>query len=400
MLWSKLRRFALKNGFSYVAWRELFRRLIVAGPSEAANSALYDVATTIKDPNYHAWINQFEKRTEADVAAIKDRIEAMPHRPKLSIVMPTYNTPIKWLKRAIESVEEQLYPDWEFCIADDCSPDPEVAEVLKKAAARNPKIKFVVRETNGHISRASNSALELATGEFIVLLDHDDELPDHALYMVAEEINRYPDADIIYSDEDKIDEQGQRSSPYFKCQYNPDLFLGQNMISHLGVYRTELIRKIGGFRPEFDGSQDYDLALRAIDNSSPEKVRHIPHVLYHWRMIKGLWHSVATKRTTRMSKPARRSISSGSDRQDRCGWRRPSITTCGSPIRCRTRAVGRRHHSDQERRRAAEGHGHKLPRANGYPNLEILIVDNQSDDPAPSVPEGSRREAERARHSL
>lgn len=250
-------------------------------------SILKDPSRSLRGSLYDDWTRVYDTISADDRQAIRARIEAMPWRPKLSIVMPTYNTPEKWLRRVLDTTIAQLYPDWELCVADDCSPKPHVAEILAEYAERDPRIKFKVRETNGHISRASNTAIELATGEFMVLLDHDDEMPEHALYMVAEELNAHPDADIVYSDEDKIDEAGRRFDPYFKSEFNPDLLLSHNMISHLGVYRLSKIREIGGFRPEFDGSQDYDLALRMIDNTTPDKIRHIPHILYHWRAIAG-----------------------------------------------------------------------------------------------------------------
>ena len=267
--------------------RQLLDRLRKAGLMEATRAVLRDPSRDHRSDLYLDWINAYDTLRDVDVDAIKGRITAMERRPTFSIIMPTYNTPPQWLRLVIESVQEQLYPDWEFCIADDRSPNEEVRTILSEYAAKDSRIKLVFREKNGHISAASNSALEVATGEFIVLLDHDDELPRHALYVVAEEINACPDADIIYSDEDKIDGDGKRFDPYFKSQYNPDLFLSHNMISHLGVYRTSLIREIGGFRSDFDGSQDYDLALRAVERTTPEQIRHIPMIMYHWRAIPG-----------------------------------------------------------------------------------------------------------------
>ncbi len=201
--------------------------------------------------------------------------------------MPVYDTDERWLRAAIASVQNQIYTNWELCIADDHSPNPRVAEVLRHFAARDRRLKLVFREVNGHISAASNSALALASGDFVVLLDHDDELSRHALAAVVHELNRYPEADIIYSDEDRLDEAGRRYAPYFKPDWSPELFRSQNLISHLGVYRTTLIRKVGGFREGFEGSQDYDLALRAVEHTRPDRIRHIPHVLYHWRAIPG-----------------------------------------------------------------------------------------------------------------
>ena len=202
--------------------------------------------------------------------------------------MPVYNTNPVFLRKALDSVLEQLYPNWELCIADDASSNPEIRTILDDYARRDRRIKLVYRSENGHISAASNSALELATGDFIALMDHDDELLEHSLYMVALTINEHLDSDIIYSDEDKIDVAGVRQTPYFKPDWNPELFYSQNYLNHLGVYRASLVREVGGFRKGFEGSQDYDLALRILSLTSVERIRHIPYVLYHWRMAPGV----------------------------------------------------------------------------------------------------------------
>jgi len=162
-----------------------------------------------------------------------------------------------------------------------------VRPFLEKAAASNARIKLTFRERNGHIAACSNSALELATGEWCALLDHDDAFAENALALVALEIAQHPDAGLIYSDEDKIDEKGARSNPFFKPDWNPELFLAQNYINHLGCYRADLLCEIGGFREGFEGSQDYDLALRCVERLRPEQIRHVPRILYHWRMIGG-----------------------------------------------------------------------------------------------------------------
>ncbi len=236
---------------------------------------------------YDEWVRLYDALTNEDRKAIRRRLDTLSYKPLISIIMPVYNTPETWLRSAIDSVVGQLYAQWELCIADDASRLPHVREILNERREGDPRIKVVFRERNGHIAAASNSALELATGEYVALLDHDDELAEHALYMVAEELNRYPDADLIYSDEDKIEERGRRYDPYFKPDWNPDLFCSQNVISHLGVYRTALIRRVGGFREGYEGSQDYDLALRIVERTASSRIRHIPHVLYHWRAILG-----------------------------------------------------------------------------------------------------------------
>src|SRR5688572_11971861 len=236
---------------------------------------------------YRSWIRQFDSLGDDDERAILAGAAQLPYRPLLSVVMPVYNTDERWLRAAIQSVRHQLYDNWELCIADDASSQPRVHEVLREVAAQDARIKVHFRPVNGHISAASNSALALASGEFIVLLDHDDVLARYALAAVVYELNRHPDANLVYSDEDKIDRSGRRFAPYFKSDWNPELFYGQNMISHLGVYRREIVERVGGFREGFEGSQDYDLALRVVEQTEEHRIRHIPHVLYHWRAIRG-----------------------------------------------------------------------------------------------------------------
>ncbi len=236
---------------------------------------------------YQNWIAAYQTLDEADREIIRREIERFPRRPLLSIVTPVFNSPEKWLQRAIHSVREQLYPDWELCLADDASSAAHIRPLLDRNQEKDARIRVVFRGENGGISVASNSALERARGEWIVLLDHDDELPEEALYLVAREILRHPEAGLIYSDEDKIDEEGRRFEPYFKPDFCYDLLLSQNCISHLGAYRSDLLRSLGGFRSGLDGTQDYDLALRFAERLLPGQIRHIPRVLYHWRAIPG-----------------------------------------------------------------------------------------------------------------
>jgi GT2 family glycosyltransferase/2-polyprenyl-3-methyl-5-hydroxy-6-metoxy-1,4-benzoquinol methylase len=237
--------------------------------------------------DYEEWIRQYDTLTEADRVAIRAHIASFTKPPTFSVVMPTYNTQEKFLRKAIESVLGQIYPYWELCIADDASPLPHVRRVLEEYARKDSRIKLVFREQNGHICAASNSALEVATGDYVALLDHDDVLAEHALYWMAAEIMAHPEAELLYSDEDKISEKDRRCDPYFKPDWNPELLIGQNYISHLGVYKRERVLRLGGFRQGFEGSQDWDLVLRFTDDLPPEKIRHIPAVLYHWRMLAG-----------------------------------------------------------------------------------------------------------------
>lgn len=234
--------------------------------------------------NYPAWIRLHDTVTAADRRLIKRHIAQFTRRPKFSILLPVYNSNVAFLRRAIESVRQQLYPDWELCAVDDASTDPQVWQLLEQSAGRDARIKILRRAQNGHISATSNDALQLATGEFVALLDHDDELAPTALYHAARELQRDADLQLLYSDEDKLDPQGRRCDPHFKPDWNPELYTSQNYVSHLTIIATELVRKVGGFRLGFEGAQDYDLTLRCIEQVEPGAICHIPHVLYHWRV--------------------------------------------------------------------------------------------------------------------
>ncbi len=237
--------------------------------------------------DYTRWVDLYDTLTDSDRRGIRARLLRLGYQPTLSIVMPVYDPPIDILRQAIVSVQRQLYTKWELCIADDASPNPSVVELLRELGASEPRIKWVQRTSNGHISAASNSALALATGEFVALMDHDDVLAEQALFEVVACLNDRRDLDLIYSDEDHIDQHGNRSNPYFKPDYNHEIMLGHNLINHLAVYRRTVLEEVGGFRLGFEGSQDYDLALRVIDASLPARIAHIPAVLYHWRSNAG-----------------------------------------------------------------------------------------------------------------
>jgi len=233
--------------------------------------------------DYARWIRCYDRLEREDVQCIREQIAKFHYLPMISVLLPVYNSNLRWLRRAILSVQKQLYPRWELCLVDDASTDRKLWPFLQKYARRDPRIKVMRRTENGHISAASNDALRLAKGDFVALLDHDDELASTALYFMALALNKNRDLQLIYSDEDKLDAQNRRSEPYFKADWNPELFLAQNFISHLSVYRTDLIRRLGGFRIGFEGSQDYDLALRCIEQIRPNEIEHLPWVLYHWR---------------------------------------------------------------------------------------------------------------------
>ncbi|WP_201616716.1 glycosyltransferase family 2 protein [Psychrobacter immobilis] len=247
--------------------------------------------------SYEQWI----ATNEVDEALFYEEIQALENHftasTLFSIVMPTYNTEEKYLRECIDSILNQRFSNFEICIADDCSPDTRVREVLQSYESQDERIKIVYREKNGHISKATNSAIEIATGRFIVLVDHDDKLSPHALYHCAKAIFENPNTKIIYSDEDKIDKNGVRSNPHFKSDWNLDLLFSQNYVSHLGVYDSKLINAIGGFRVGVEGSQDYDLLLRCLPHVDASRIIHIPKVLYHWRAIEGSTASDAGEKT-------------------------------------------------------------------------------------------------------
>ena len=225
------------------------------------------------DGSYQTWVELFDTLDTAARGQLAARVQALPDRPTISVLMPTYNPPLELLRTAIESVKAQIYQDWELCIADDCSTDPGVMRVLQELAASDRRIKIVQREENGHISAASNSALSIATGEWVALLDHDDLLAEHALALIAIAIGENPTAGLVYSDEDKIDEGGLRRDPFFKPDFDPLLLLGQNFVSHLSAFRKDLVEGVGGYRLGYEGSQDWDLTLRVSEQSVPSSGR-------------------------------------------------------------------------------------------------------------------------------
>ena len=237
--------------------------------------------------SYDEWVRLYDTVTPSLRDKLQREQQHLRSQPVFSILLPIYNPQLGWLAEAIGSVKAQTYSRWELCIADDASTDPGVRSFLNENVKTDARIRLVFRAANGHISACSNSALALATGEWCGLLDQDDVLAEHALSLVAREVNEHPSAGLTYSDEDFLDTNGARSNPFLKPDWNPELFLGQNYINHFGVYRTDLLRAIGGFREGFEGSQDYDLALRCVEQLRPAQIRHIPRVLYHWRMVPG-----------------------------------------------------------------------------------------------------------------
>lgn len=330
---------------------------------------------------YQLWRqhNRPNARVRAQLAA---RIEAIVPPPLLSLVMPVYNPSLVHLRTALESIARQSYRNWELCIADDASTSEGVHETLQAIARTDPRVKLVMRPVNGNISHSTNSAAALARGEFLLLMDQDDTLDEDALAHVALSLAEHPEADIIYSDDDKIDESGRHYAPQFKPEWSPTLLLGFMYFSHLFCIRRSLYESLGGMRAGYEGSQDHDLALRASEHA--RRIVHIPRVLYHWRAAEG---STAQSADTKPGSfnAARNAIQNALSRRDikadvqQPDWARKAkvgIFTCRFPddgpkisIIIPTRdelSVLRRCIDSLAKTR--------------YRNYEVLIVDNESSD--------------------
>lgn len=219
-----------------------------------------------------------------EIAALRAESHSFAYQPCISIVTPVFNTPVAWLTECVESVLAQTYEKWELILVDDDSTEPKMLKALRELGARDSRIVLARDEERVGISAASNRGLDLAEGEWVGFLDHDDILEPDALFQNVKWLQDHRDADLIYSDEDKLTEQGF-DSPIFKPDWSPDYFLSCNYICHFSIIRRDLLRKIGGFRSEFDGAQDYDLFLRIMEET--DRINHLPRVLYHWRSSLG-----------------------------------------------------------------------------------------------------------------
>ena len=262
-------------------WRQM--QLLFSGNLAGFHQLLVDgVESSTAVPDYESWKTR-HKITDVSRQQMRDQCSQWHSPPKISVILPVYDVPEIYLRKCIDSVLNQIYPNWELCIADDASSKPHIKPLLQEYAAKDARIKVLHLPANGGISTASNAALALSTGDYIALLDHDDELAEQALYRFAEAIMNDPSLDMLYSDEDKLTPDGERLDPFFKPDWSPEYFLACMFTCHLGVYRAELVKKAGGWRKQFDGAQDYDLVLRLVANNP--RIHHIPDVLYHWRTL-------------------------------------------------------------------------------------------------------------------
>jgi GT2 family glycosyltransferase/glycosyltransferase involved in cell wall biosynthesis len=354
---------------------------VEAGPAPAAAEGARAAAEPRAVDPYDAWleVNEWSARR---AALLGERLAAVTAPPLLSVVMPVYNPAPELLDKAIASVASQVYRNWELCIADDASTDPATRVTLQRWADREPRIRVVFRDVNGQVSRATNSAAGIAGGEFLVFLDQDDEITPDALGEVALYLAEHPETDVVYSDDDKIDAYGRRFAPQFKPDWSPELLLSYMYLSHLFVLRRSLFTDVGGLRVGYEGSQDYDLALRATEVGP--RVGHIAKVLYHWRAVPG---------STAVSGSAKpESFRAGMRAVQEALERRGARAVAHQPDWAAAAACGIFSHEfpDEGPRVAViiptKNHLAQLIacldslEATTYKNYEVVIVDNESDD--------------------
>lgn len=236
------------------------------------------------EEQYPAWVRNNRLRS-SHLRQLRREAETFAYKPLVSVVVPVYDPDEGWLEAALDSMMGQVYPNWELCVRDDASTKPHVRRILSRYEKLDGRIKVGHGRENLGICGASNAALSMAEGEFVALLDHDDELAPDALFEVVRLLQEHPEANLIYTDEDMMDEVGNRFGPRFKPDWSPEMLLALNYVIHLSVYRRSLLEEIRGFRPGFEGSQDYDLVLRFTEKT--DKIFHIPKVLYHWKAVTG-----------------------------------------------------------------------------------------------------------------
>ncbi len=367
-------------------WPRLMRKALQLGAATAASGAFglpggFEVPA-ITD-RYAVWL-ELNRFTERRAAWLKTRLAAASALPTLSIVMPVYRPDRRWLERALATIRAQVHEAWELCLADDASGDPALAAYLGELAAEDPRIKVVLRAQNGNISLATNSAAALATGDFLLFMDQDDELAPDALGEIALALAAAPDADILYTDDDKIDVAGHRYAPQFKPDWSPELLLSYMYMSHALVVRRALFAAQGGFRAGFEGSQDHDFALRATEHA--RRIVHLPLVLYHWRALPGSTASSGA------AKPG--SFAAGECAVAEALSRRGSRGRVARPEWAVRAGVGVFSHEfgDDGPRVAllipTKNHHEVLARCidslarTSYRNYEVVVIDNDSDDPA------------------
>ncbi|WP_188009154.1 glycosyltransferase family 2 protein [Grimontia hollisae] len=349
------------------------------------------LSTPIKFKSVFGWLKSFFKRYFLIFSSYRHENFYLPSQCRklnqlqlnnntilFSIIIPTFKPDLTTFKSMFDSVMGQTYQHWQLIIVDDASNCQALSDLLI-TLNDNPKINIVTQRKNGHISKASNIGLELANGDYLLLLDQDDIIHPDALKCVAYYLGQNPNARVLYSDEDKIDAKGNHHTPHFKPAFNPDLLYSHNYISHLGVYQRELVEKVGGFREGYEGSQDYDLLLRCLEHCKPEEVVHIPYVLYHWRAVPGSTAFAESEKGYAQDAGLRAL-------QDHLGPKGVSVELGKLPNTYRARwpipakaplvsiIIPTRNGKALVERCVTS-----LYEKNDYPHFEVLLVDNQSD---------------------
>jgi GT2 family glycosyltransferase len=326
---------------------------------------------------YQVWVQRFGPTPEV-LHAIRLQADGLTYRPRVSVLMPVYNTDREVLLEAIDSVRGQLYRNWQLCIADDGSDRPETREVLGSLAG-TPSVVVVHLDGSSGISGATNAALAVADGEYVTFLDHDDLLKPHALAQVARWLDADPMLDVVYTDEDKVGDDGELYDPHLKPDYSPDQLMNHNYISHLTVVRTSLLRELDGLRTEYDGSQDHDLMLRLSEVTN--RIAHIPEPLYTWRAVAGSAAAVVDAKPYALD-ASRRAISAALTRRGYSG--RVDDTKLPGCYRARYELPGQPRVSiiipTKDRADMLKRCINGVLEQSTYKNFEILVIDNQSTD--------------------
>lgn len=345
------------------------------------------LVTPDPDRSYADWLRRNATFGPERRACLERQVPALAQQPLISIVMPAYNSDPRFLREAVDSVRDQVYPHWELLLADDASDAPATRALLNELDGLEGRVRVLHREENGHIAAASNTALTAASGEWVGFLDHDDRLAPDALFRVAEVIAEDPGVGLVYSDEDKIRENGERYEPYFKPDWNPDLLRSQNYINHFSVYRRDLLDAVGGLREGFEGAQDYDLVLRVTERLDPQAIRHVPRVLYHWRAVETSTASAGEVKPYAVE-AARRALQEHLERTGHADtvvlpapgfegmWWRVRYALPTPPPRVSVVMPTR-----NGLKVLMDAVASVLDAAD-YPDVELIVVDNASDDPA------------------
>ena len=258
-------------------------RIIVITKEGACGELVREVLLDDRDA-YEIWIRR-NALSDADKEDMLRESEKFAQRPLISVVTPVYRTDPADLESCVASVFAQIYPRWELCLVDDGSNDASLTKALEQFAAKDSRVKVIALEKNGGIAAATNAGIGAATGDYVAFLDHDDEIAPEALYQVVRAVNDAPEVEVFYSDEDKIDPQGNRFGHFFKPDWSPELIHGMNYACHFLVANRDLLNSIGGLRLGFDGAQDYDLILRLWEKTN--EIKRVSGVLYHWRTAPG-----------------------------------------------------------------------------------------------------------------